>query len=152
MFIYFWERETEWKLGRGRERGRRRIGSRLQALSCHHRARHGAWTLKLRNHDLSRSRPLNWLSHTGAPVKLPLKMFKIVFKCLFSQSMEDYLQDYLENKKEGRLGGSGHDLAVREFEPRIGLCDDSSEPGACFRFCVSLSLTLPCSCSLSVSR
>ena len=50
---------------------------------------------------------------------------------------------------QGRLGGSvgwasdfgsGHDLAVREFEPRVGLCADSSEPGACFGFCVSLSL------------
>ena len=29
---------------------------------------------------------------------------------------------------------------VREFEPRIKLCADSSEPGACFGFCVSLSL------------
>ena len=28
--------------------------------------------------------------------------------------------------------GPGHDLAVREFEPRVGLCADSSEPGACF--------------------
>ena len=37
--------------------------------------------------------------------------------------------------------GSGHDLAVREFKPRVGLCADSSEPRACFRFCVSLS---PC--------
>ena len=35
---------------------------------------------------------------------------------------------------------SGHDLTVREFEPRVGLCADSSQPGACFRFCVSLSL------------
>ena len=34
----------------------------------------------------------------------------------------------------------GHDLAVREFKPRIGLWADGSEPGACFRFCVSLSL------------
>ena len=34
----------------------------------------------------------------------------------------------------------GHDLTVREFEPRVGLCADCSEPGACFRFCVSLSL------------
>ena len=50
---------------------------------------------------------------------------------------------------EGRLGGSvswasnfssGHDLTVREFEPHVGLCADSSEPGACFRFCVSPSL------------
>ena len=34
----------------------------------------------------------------------------------------------------------GHDLAVREFESRVGLWADGSEPGACFRFCVSLSL------------
>ena len=34
----------------------------------------------------------------------------------------------------------GHDLTVREFEPRIRLWADGSEPGACFRFCVSLSL------------
>uniref|UniRef100_A0A667FZE8 Small nuclear ribonucleoprotein Sm D2 n=1 Tax=Lynx canadensis TaxID=61383 RepID=A0A667FZE8_LYNCA len=34
----------------------------------------------------------------------------------------------------------GHDLAVREFESRLRLWADGSEPGACFRFCVSLSL------------
>ena len=40
--------------------------------------------------------------------------------------------------------GSGHDLAVCEFEPRVGLRADSSEPGACFRFCVfPLSLPFP---------
>ena len=36
--------------------------------------------------------------------------------------------------------GSGHDLTVHGFEPHLGLCADSSEPGACCRFCVSLSL------------
>ena len=36
--------------------------------------------------------------------------------------------------------GSGHDLAVREFEPRVGVCAESWEPGARFGFCVSLSL------------
>ena len=50
---------------------------------------------------------------------------------------------------EGRLGGSvggasgfgsGHHLAVRGFEPRVGLRADSSEPGACLGFCVSPSL------------
>ena len=55
----------------------------------------------------------------------------------------------LEDEFQGRLGGSGgetsdfasgHDLTVREFEPRVGLCADGSEPGACFGFCVSLSL------------
>ena len=35
---------------------------------------------------------------------------------------------------------SGHDLTVCGFQPRIGLCAHSSEPGACFQFCVSLSL------------
>ena len=34
----------------------------------------------------------------------------------------------------------GHDLAVGEFEPCVRLWADGSEPGACFRFCVSLSL------------
>ena len=37
--------------------------------------------------------------------------------------------------------GSGHDLTVGQFEPRIGLCADISEPGASFRFCVSLCLS-----------
>ena len=55
----------------------------------------------------------------------------------------------LKRMLSGRLGGSvsrasdfgsGHDLTVCEFEPRVGLCADRSEPGACFRFCVSLSL------------
>ena len=48
----------------------------------------------------------------------------------------------------------GHDLAVCEFEPRIRLWADGSEPGACFRFCVSLSLcpSLVHALSLSVPK
>ena len=38
--------------------------------------------------------------------------------------------------------GSGHDPTVCEFELRVGLCADSSEPGACFGFSLSLSLSL----------
>ena len=69
--------------------------------------------------------------------------------CGSTEKVPDLLSGIKENKLLGRLGGSvgwatdfgsGHDLTVREFEPRIGLCADSSEPGACFRFCVSLSL------------
>ena len=76
MLIYFWkkerEREREWEktereLGRGRERQRHRIWSRLQALSCQHRAWHGR-THELQDHDLSWSRSLNLLSHPGTPV------------------------------------------------------------------------------------
>ena len=49
------------------ERGRHRIRSRFQALSCQHRARHGAQTHEPWDHDLSRSRKLNRLSHPGTP-------------------------------------------------------------------------------------
>ena len=55
----------EW--GRGRERGRHRIRSSLQAPSCQHRAWCGAWAHKPRDHDFSRSPTLNQLSHPGAP-------------------------------------------------------------------------------------
>ena len=69
----------------------------------------------------------------------------------------------LKETGQGRLGGSVgcaadfgsvHDLAVCEFEPHMGVCADSLEPGACFTFCVSLSLSLllPHSCSVSVSE
>ena len=37
--------------------------------------------------------------------------------------------------------GSGHDLTAPEFKPHVRLCADSSEPGACFRFRVSLSVS-----------
>ena len=75
MLIYFWERQTECKLGRGRERGRHRIWSRLQALSCQHRARHGARTHEPYDHDLSWSQMLNRLSHPGATPPPPF--FKV---------------------------------------------------------------------------
>ena len=61
--------------------------------------------------------------------------------------------------QEGCLGGSvdsvsnlnsGHDIMAGEFKPRVGLCADGSDPGACFRFCLPLS-ALPRSRSVSVS-
>ena len=69
MFIYFWEREREavCEQGGSRERGRHRIWSRFQALSCQHRAWCGARTHKLWDHDLRQSQMLNRLSHPGAP-------------------------------------------------------------------------------------
>ena len=47
------QRETEHERGRGRERGRHRIGSRLQALSHQPRARRGARTHGPRDRDLA---------------------------------------------------------------------------------------------------
>ena len=51
FIFYFWDRERQSMNGGGaeRERGRHRIRSRLQALSCQHRAQHGAQTHKLRS-------------------------------------------------------------------------------------------------------
>ena len=54
-------------MGEG-QRGRHRIPSELQALSCWHRARCGAWTHKPRDLDPSQRRRLNRLSRPGAPV------------------------------------------------------------------------------------
>ena len=48
--------------------------------------------------------------------------------------------------------GSGQDLTVRGFEPRVMLCADGSEPGACFGFWVSLSLCPSPACALSLSQ
>ena len=61
----------------------------------------------------------------------------------------------------GRLGGSvgwasdfgpGHDLTVCEFKPCVGLHADSSESGASFGFCATLSLCPSLSLSLSLSK
>ena len=82
IFIYLvFERvgETEHEQGRGRESGRQRIWSRLQVLSCQHRAPLRAWTQEWWDHDLDQNRTLNWLSHLGTPkifFNLPLKKKK----------------------------------------------------------------------------
>ena len=68
-------------------------------------------------------------------------------------------EKHLNIQYVGRLGGSvgwvsdfgsGHDVTVHEFETHVRLCADSSEPGACFRFCLPLSLSLPCLLSHSL--
>ena len=65
--VYFWETETECEWERGRERGRQGIRSKLQTLSCQHRAQCRAWTHKPWDLDLSQSWTLNLLSHPGVP-------------------------------------------------------------------------------------
>ena len=61
--------------------------------------------------------------------------------------------------EQGSLGGSvsyasnfssGRDSTEREFKPRVGLCADSSEPGASFGLCLPHSLLLPHSCFVSL--
>ena len=63
--VYFWERERERESeskpeqGRDRERGRHRMWSRLQALSCQHRAWGRTQAYKSGDHDLSQCWTLN---------------------------------------------------------------------------------------------
>ena len=66
----------------------------------------------------------------------------LIYEYTEEQRWEDITFHYKVHHMLGRLGGSvgwasdfgsGHDLAVREFEPRVGLCADRSEPGACFQ-------------------
>ena len=47
---------------------------------------------------------------------------------------------------------SGHDLMVHGFKPCMGLCGDSSEPEACFKFCASLGLCPLPTHALSLSK
>ncbi|XP_047697379.1 interleukin enhancer-binding factor 2 isoform X2 [Prionailurus viverrinus] len=53
VYLFLGRRETEHERGRGRERGRHRIGNRLQALSHQPRARRGARTPGPRDRDLA---------------------------------------------------------------------------------------------------
>ena len=65
------------------------------------------------------------------------------FHCSLEQNMR-FISTIVKGGAPGGLSqlsvrlGSGHALPVCEFEPRVGLCADSSEPGACFGFCDSL--------------
>ena len=102
MFLFIFERQSmrhEW--GRGRERGRHRIQSRLQALSCQHRAQCRARTHKPQDHDLSRGQMLNRLSNPGTPTSFlkrtffGLKKSKYIFqfsKCNLHLNILNYLK------------------------------------------------------------
>ena len=66
FLIFVFERQSVSR--EGAERKGDRIRSRLQALSCQHRARHGARAHEPQDHDLSQSLLLNRPSHPGVPI------------------------------------------------------------------------------------
>ena len=85
VYLFLRQIETEHEQGRGRKRGRHRIQSGLQALSCQHRSRRGARIHRPWDHDLSQSRTLNRLSHPGAP---PGWIFKVIYRCVYNMKDE----------------------------------------------------------------
>ena len=137
MFIYFWDRERQSMNGGGAEREgdtELEAGSRLWAISPEPDA-------GLTDHEImtwAEVGPLtNWA--TQAP-QLSLTFNFTVLWLLWSQSLNVRIM-FSVDWAPGF--SSGHDLMVREFKPHIGLCADSSEPRASFRFCVSVSLSVP---------
>ena len=76
MFVYFWEIETQSLYHRvswgGAERKGNKTRSRLQALSCQHRAWCGAQT----HMTWAEVGCFNQLSHPGAPIITPFKWLK----------------------------------------------------------------------------
>ena len=71
-------RDRSWA-GKGQRERETQNWSRLQALSCQHRAQREARTHKLWDHDLNQSQTLNRLSHRGAPAAVIFYLF--CFSC-----------------------------------------------------------------------
>ena len=86
-YLFLWERECVSRGGAEREEDR--ICSRLQALSCQHRALCGAGTQELQDHDLNRSRILNRLSHPGTPNILLKKKSRFIKVCTFPKFLHN---------------------------------------------------------------
>ena len=98
-FIYFWDRERqEDERARGRERGRHRIGNRLQALSHQPRARRGARTHGPRDRDLAEvGRLTDWA--TQAPP------YSSILMCFGkTQVVAHHSENMLTFKKESPRG------------------------------------------------
>ena len=76
VYLFLRQRETQHEWGRGRERGKHIIGSRLQALSHQPRARRGARTRGPRDRDLAEVGRLTDCA-TQAPPDLLLKQIFI---------------------------------------------------------------------------
>ena len=70
VYLFLGQRETEHERGWGRERGRHRIGNRLQALNHQPRAWRGARTHGPRDHDLAEVGRLTDCA-TQAPLAVP---------------------------------------------------------------------------------
>ena len=170
------QREIEHEWGRVRERGRHSIRNRLQALSCQHRARRGARTHRPRDHDPSRSRPLNRLSHPGAPtccifyvscsgwslILLHIILYtshisgNMVFSWLGGvrsqgSGIERGLTSFLFHLEMVTVGVPGWLIKVEHLtsaQVMISVCE--FKPRACFSFCVSLSLWPSPACTLAL--
>ena len=96
--VYSFLRETECDQGRGREKWRHRIRSRLQVPSCQHRVRCGAWPHKPWDYDLNLQTVRFWLDIQ--PTELPRHpILYYYFKTLLDHTF--YLK-YFSQKMKGK--------------------------------------------------
>ena len=82
-------------------------------------------------------------------------LYMIMISCM--HCVHEHLKTFFEGHLVAQSGvwlWLRSDLTAHEFEPRVRICADNSEPGACFRFCASplLMLCLSLSVSLSLSQ
>ena len=101
--------------GEGERERETQIRSRLQALSFQHRAQHGAQTHELRDHDLSRSQMLNWLSQTE-PSRCPGDFFLMFLFFKFIYLFWERKHEWGRDKERGRIPGRLCTVSM-ELEP-----------------------------------
>ena len=123
MFVYF-EREKEQVRESRRGSERERIPSWLCTTSAEPDMGPIPWTTR------SRPKPKSRVRHST------------------SWATQKPLNCYFKNHSGGAWVAQ---VMISQFKPRMELCADSSEPEACFRFCVSLSLW-PSPIHVSVSK
>ena len=105
FYLLLGQRETEHERGRGRERGRHRIGNRLQAPSHQPRARRGARTHGPRDRDLAEVGRL-----TDCATQAPLILFFLIehpptknIPCQFSSPWEHSRSDSPSPREYGPM-------------------------------------------------
>ena len=97
FYLFLGQRETEHERGRGRERGRRRIGNRLQAPSHQPRAWRGARTHGPRDRDLAEVGCL-----TDCATQAPLTLCLILQGCLWASNDSKYIKSLEEHEAHSK--------------------------------------------------
>ena len=115
-FIYFWEIERDRAQVEEGQRGRRRhrIQSKLQALSCQHRARRGAGTHELWGHDLSWRQTLNPTEPPRCPYLFISWCILRLFPCL------SYCESWC-NEHSVHVSLPDSDFVYFRLYPEVGL-------------------------------
>ena len=154
MTVYAWYSVEEWGqvLSLGNKKGLsvpRILASRIRAtpfsaFSSNHvnqfprLLRNSKWTLLFNSY--LHQRPCCFMTTSGHRDLFFLKCYKCMdYDTKFAFIMYS-VHSFSVFVNKGMSFGLGHDLVVAEFKPCVRFYADSAELGACFGFCVSLSV------------